>query len=171
MANVISIASGKGGVGKSTLCVGLGMAYALLGKSVLIIEFDVGLRGVDIMMGISDRIVYDLGDLLEGRCHISKAIIESPWNSNLNVIVAPISMESAIDMQDVKILVEGLRPHFDTIILDTPAGLGLSIRIAATVSDLTLVAVNPDSVCIRDGGRVVQSLVKAGMANHRLIIN
>ena len=170
MARVLSVTSGKGGVGKSTLCVGLGMAYALLGKSVLMIEFDVGLRGMDLMLGISDRIVYDLGDLLEGRCNINKAIVESPWNPNLNVIVAPVSMESSIAIEDVNILVAGLRPHFDIIILDTPAGLGLSMRIAAT-SDLALVVATPDSVCVRDGGKVVGALQKSHMHNHRLIIN
>ncbi len=170
MAKVLSVTSGKGGVGKSTLCVSLGMAYALLGKSVLMIEFDVGLRGMDLMLGISDRIVYDLGDLLEGRCNINKAIVESPWNPNLNVIVAPISMTSSIKMEDVNILVSGLRSHFDIIVLDTPAGLGFSMQIAA-LSDLVLVAVTPDSVCVRDGGKVVEALVKAGMKRHRLIIN
>lgn len=170
MARVLSITSGKGGVGKSTVCVGLGMAYALLGKSVLMIEFDVGLRGMDLMLGISDRIVYDLGDLLEGRCNINKAIVESPWNSNLNVIVAPVSMESSIAMEDVNILVAGLRPHFDIIILDTPAGLGLSMRIAA-MSDMALVVATPDSVCVRDGGKVVSALHKADMGSHRLVIN
>ena len=158
MARVLSVTSGKGGVGKSTLCVGLGMAYALLGKSVLM------------MLGISDRIVYDLGDLLEGRCNINKAIVESPWNPNLNVIVAPVTMESSIAMEDVQILVSGLRPHFDVIILDTPAGLGLSMRIAAA-SDLALVVTTPDSVCIRDGGKVVGALQKAHMSHHRLVIN
>ena len=158
MARVLSVTSGKGGVGKSTLCVGLGMAYALLGKSVLMIEFDVGLRGMDLMLGISDRIVYDLGDLLEGRCNINKAI------------VAPVSMESSISIEDVNILVAGLRPHFDIIILDTPAGLGFSMRIAST-SDLALVVATPDSVCVRDGGKVVGALQKAHMNNHRLVIN
>ena len=146
------------------------MAYALLGKSVLMIEFDVGLRGMDLMLGVSDRIVYDLGDLLEGRCNINKAIVESPWNPNLNVIVAPVSMTSPIEMDDVSILVSGLRSHFDIIILDTPAGLGFSIQIAS-LSDLALVAVTPDSVCVRDGGKVVEALAQAGMNCHRLVIN
>lgn len=170
MAKVISITSGKGGVGKSTLCVGLGMAYALSGKSVLLIEFDVGLRGMDLMLGISDKIVYDLGDLLEGRCNINKSIVESPWNPNLNVIVAPISMDSPMAMDDVSLLIGGLRNHFDIIILDTPAGIGVSMKIAK-LSDMALVVVTPDSVCIRDGGKVVEALRKANINNYRLVIN
>ncbi len=170
MAKVISITSGKGGVGKSTLCVGLGMAYALLGKSVLLIEFDIGLRGMDLMLDISDRIVYDLGDLLQGRCNINKAIVESPWNKNLNVIVAPVTMDSPMVINDVNLLITGLRQHFDIIILDTPAGIGVSMKIAS-LSDLVLITTTPDSVCIRDGGKVVEALQKASVKNHRLIIN
>ncbi len=170
MAKVISVTSGKGGVGKSTLCVGLGMAYALLGKNVLLIEFDVGLRGMDLMLGVSDKIVYDLGDLLEGRCNINKAIVESPWNPDLNVIVAPISLDSPMAMTDVKLLLEGLRSHFDVIILDTPAGLGLSMNLTS-LSDLALVVATPDYVCVRDGNKVVSALHKMDFKNHRLIIN
>ena len=170
MAKVISVTSGKGGVGKSTLCVGLGMAYALLGKNVLLIEFDVGLRGMDLMLGVSDKIVYDLGDLLEGRCNINKAIVESPWNPDLNVIVAPISLDSPMAMTDVKLLLEGLRSHFDVIILDTPAGLGLSMNLTS-LSDLALVVATPDYVCVRDGNKVVSALHKMNFKNHRLIIN
>jgi len=170
MAKVISVTSGKGGVGKSTICVGLGMAYALLGKNVLLIEFDVGLRGMDLMLGVSDKIVYDLGDLLEGRCNINKAIVESPWNSDLNIIVAPISLDSPMVMTDVKLLIEGLKGHFDIIILDTPAGLGMSMKLSS-LSDMALVVATPDYVCIRDGNKVVNALHKMGFKNHRLVIN
>ncbi len=170
MAKVISVTSGKGGVGKSTLCVGLGMAYALLGKNVLLIEFDVGLRGMDLMLGVSDKIVYDLGDLLEGRCNINKAIVESPWNPDLNVIVAPIALDSPMVINDVKLLLEGLRKHFDVIILDTPAGLGVSMNLTS-LSDLALVVATPDYVCVRDGNKVVNALHKMDFKNHRLVIN
>lgn len=168
---VISLTSGKGGVGKSTLCVGLGLGFALCGQSVLMIEFDSGLRGIDLMLGISDRIVFDLGDLLEGRCTISKAIVESPLNENLNAIVAPVSLEAPMDLEDVKLLIDGLRPHFDRIILDMPAGLGISARVTAAAADLALIVATPDRICVRDGCRMVQELERAGFLNHRLIIN
>ncbi len=168
---VVALVSGKGGVGKSTLCVGLGLGDALCGKRVLLIEFDAGLRGLDLMLGISDKVVYDLGDLLEGRCTISKAISESPLNENLNAIVAPVNLEDEIRLEDISLLVEGLRPHFDRIILDMPAGLGQSVRITAETADLALIVTTPDRICVRDGGQMAQALQKRGFFNHRLVIN
>lgn len=169
-AMVAALVSGKGGVGKSTLCVGLGLGHALRGRNVLLIEFDVGLRGIDLMLGISDRVVYDLGDLLEGRCTISKALVRSPENERLSAIAAPMRLDFPVNLEDVELLISGLRPYFDVIILDTPAGLGLSAELAA-LADLTLIAVTPDPVCVRDGGQMVRALNSAGVSNHRLIIN
>ncbi|MGI5893823.1 MAG: AAA family ATPase [Candidatus Merdivicinus sp.] len=168
---VIALTSGKGGVGKSTLCVGLGLGDAMRGKRVLLIEFDAGLRGLDLMLGISDQVVYDLGDLLEGRCTISKAIAESPLNENLNAIVAPVNMETAMNLDDIKLLVEGLRPHFDRLILDMPAGLGFSVKATAATADLALIIATPDRICVRDGSQMTQALQKIGFFSHRLIIN
>lgn len=169
-AQVAAIASGKGGVGKSTLAVGLGTAAALSGGRVLIVEFDAGLRGVDIMLGLSG-IVYDLGDLLEGRCNISSAIMEAPAVPGLFVIAAPASMNSRMEMSDISLLMDGLRPHFDLILLDMPAGLGLSVRATCVAADLALIVATPDPVCIRDGGKLTQSFVENGFEHHRLIIN
>ena len=168
---VIALTSGKGGVGKSTLCVGLGLGFALLGKSALMIEFDIGLRGIDLMLGISDQIVFDLGDLLEGRCTISKAIVRSPLSANLHAIVAPLRMDAPLNLEDVRLLINGLRPHFDHIILDMPAGLDASARITTAAADLALIVTTPDRVSIRDGCRMAQELQRAGFENHRLVIN
>ncbi len=163
---VISLTSGKGGVGKSTFCVGLGLGFALCGKSVLMIEFDTGLRGIDLMLGIADKIVFDLGDLLEGRCTISRAIVESPLNEK-----PPLTMDEPFRMEDVRLLINGLRPYFDRIILDMPAGLGVSARVSAAAADLSLVIATPDPICVRDGCRMVQELERCGQRNHRLLIN
>ena len=168
---VIALTSGKGGVGKSTICVGLGLGDAMQGKRVLLIEFDAGLRGLDLMLGISEKVVYDLGDLLEGRCTISKAIAESPLNENLNAIVAPVNMEAPMDLADIKLLVEGLRPHFDRLILDMPAGLGFSVKATAAVADLALIITTPDWICVRDGRQMAAALQKNGFDAHRLFIN
>ena len=168
---MISLTSGKGGVGKSTLCVGLGLGFALCRQSSLLIEFDSGLRGIDLMLGIADQIVFDLGDLLEGRCNISKAVIPSPLNDDLSAIVAPLSLETPLNLADVRLLIEGLRPHFDRIILDMPAGLGVSARVTSAVADLALIVATPDRICVRDGCRMAQELQRAGFENHRLVIN
>ena len=168
---VIAVTSGKGGVGKSTLCVLLGLGDVKRGKRVLLIEFDAGLRGLDLMLGIGDQVVYDLGDLLEGRCTIRKAILESPLHENLHAIVAPISLESPLNLEDVQLLIDGLRGHFDRLILDMPAGLGISTRIAGKMADLSLIVVTPDPVCVRDGTQMVQALERNGFLHHRLVIN
>ena len=168
-AKVIAITSGKGGVGKSTLTVSLGIAAASSGKRVLLIEMDVGLRGMDIMLGLNN-VVYDLGDLLEGRCNISSAIVPSPNIPELYAIVAPVLMGQIV-LQDIQLLVEGLRAYFDLIFLDMPAGLGLGIRATCAVSDLALIISTPDPVCIRDGNQVVRELAARGFTSHRLIIN
>ncbi len=169
-AKVIAVTSGKGGVGKSTLTVSLGIAAALNGKRVLLIELDAGLRGMDIMLGLSG-IVYDLGDLLEGRCNINSAIIPSPNVPQLYAIVAPVSMAGPIAIQDLRLLVGGLRGYFDMIFLDMPAGLGLGVRATCVLADLALIISTPDPVCIRDGSQVVRELVSRGFSSHRLLIN
>lgn len=171
LQQVVAITSGKGGVGKSTLSVLLGLGDVQRGKRVLLIEFDAGLRGLDLMLGIGDQVVYDLGDLLEGRCTIRKAILESPLHENLNAIVAPISLESPLNLEDVQLLIDGLRGHFDRLILDMPAGLGLSAQITGRTADLALVVVTPDPVCVRDGAQMAQALERNGFRNHRLLIN
>ena len=169
-AKVIAVTSGKGGVGKSTLTVSLGIAAARSGKRVLLIELDAGLRGMDIMLGLSG-VVYDLGDLLEGRCNIGSAIIPSPHTPELYAIVAPLSLKGPILMQDMRLLIGGLRAYFDLIFLDTPAGLGKGVQYACDLSDLALIVTTPDPVCVRDGGQVVREMGERGFTAHRLLIN
>lgn len=168
---VISLTSGKGGVGKSTLCAGLGLGFAFCGRSSLLIELDVGLRGIDLMLGIAEQIVFDLGDLIAGRCTLDQAVIQSPLNPKLSAVVAPISLEAPLRPEDIRMLTESLRSHFDHIILDMPAGLGTSAQVTAAAADLALVVVTPDQICIRDGCRMVQELQRRDFTNHRLLIN
>lgn len=170
MAKVLAVTSGKGGVGKSTLCVGMSMCFAAQGQQVLLLELDAGLRGVDLMLGISDRIVYDLGDLLEGRCNINRALIPSPFFENLSVIAASTSSVPMLP-EDLLLLIRGLSPYFDKVILDMPAGLGLSIALIPELADLALIVATPDAVSIRDGRQVVENLRRRQFNRHRLIIN
>ena len=161
-AKVIAVTSGKGGVGKSTLTVSLGIAAASSGKRGLLVELDAGLRGMDIMLGLSG-VVYDHGDLLEGRCNINRAIIPSPNVPELYAIVAPVSLKGPILMQDIRLLIDGLRAYFDLIFLDTPAGLGKGVQYACEVSDLALIVATPDPVCGRDGGQVVREMANGAL--------
>jgi septum site-determining protein MinD len=171
MSKVIAVVSGKGGVGKSTISVGIGLAFAKDGKKTLIVEMDFGLRGIDIMLGISDKIVYDLGDLLEGRCTISSAIIDSPRDENLAAIAAPVEMERPVDYDEVRFIIAGLKKYFDVILLDMPAGLYPTVDMTLSAADEALVVATPDPVSIRDGGKTVQLLRRRGFDRCRLVVN
>ncbi|MCI8600898.1 MAG: septum site-determining protein MinD [Oscillospiraceae bacterium] len=169
-AHVAAIASGKGGAGKTTLAVGLGTAAALAGRQVLAVEFDAGLRGMDLMLGL-DRVVYDLGDLLEGRCSISSALLAAPGRPGFFVIAAPASLTGRMSLADIRLLINGLRPYFDLILLDMPAGLGFSVEAGLAAADSLLAVVTPDPVCVRSGGVLVGRFAAAGFSRHRLVIN
>ena len=169
-AHVAAIASGKGGAGKTTLTVGLGTAAALAGRQVLAIGVDAGLRGMDLMLGL-DRVVYDLGDLLEGRCSISSALLAVPKRPGFFVIAAPVSLMGKMSLADIRLLIGGLRPYFDLILLDMPAGLGFSTEASLAAADSLLAVVTPDPVCVRGGGMLVGRLAAAGFSRHRLVIN
>ncbi|MEG1477645.1 MAG: AAA family ATPase, partial [Oscillospiraceae bacterium] len=120
---VIMIASGKGGTGKSTVCVFLGAELAARGNRVLLIELDSGLRSVDIIAGVYGKTVYDIEDVMRGRCDADKAVVESPIYKGLSVISAPYS-GGAIDTSALKIITNKLGEVFDIILIDTAAGMG-----------------------------------------------
>ncbi len=171
MSKVIAITSGKGGTGKSTVCSELGYALACDGKKVILLELDFGLRGLDIMLGNQDRIVYDIGDLLHGECNINQAVISSGIHPNLYLAAASASIEREINLDDVELLCSGLKDYFDYVIADLPAGISLSSLVAPKIADTVLVVTTPDPVCIRDGNKIVGSLVGYDTSNVRLIIN
>lgn len=171
MTNIILVTSGKGGVGKSTVSAALGMAFASMGRKTVIVELDVGLRGLDLMLRVEDRAIYDLGDLLTSRCSINDAVIPVDQQENLAVIVAPSSLTDVIDYDDVALLCRGLTDYFDHVIIDAPAGIGVSVLLAPKVADLVLTVTTPDPVCVRDGGRLVALLSEHGVTNIRLVIN
>lgn len=171
MTNIILVTSGKGGAGKSTVSVALGRSFAAIGRKTVIVELDVGLRGLDLMLGVEDRAIYDLGDLLASRCSINDAVIPVDREGNLAVIVAPSSLTDVIDYDDVALLCKGLTDYFDHVIIDAPAGIGVSVLLAPKVADMVLVVATPDSVCVRDGGRLAALLSEHGAPNIRLVIN
>lgn len=171
MAQVIAVSSGKGGTGKSTLCVGLSRALAEMNNRVLVIELDIGLRGLDILMGCGDRVVYDLGDLLSGGCTMRDAIVVMEDDPRLGLIAAPSNLQHTYSVDQIVGLCDTLRADFDYILLDLPAGLGLSVLVSSRASDLVLVVTTPDPICIRDGGKIVSMLTQMGKDKLRLVIN
>ena len=169
-AKVIMIASGKGGTGKSTVSVLLGGCLGARKKKVLLIELDSGLRSVDIISGVYGKTIYDIQDVLCGRCEGGKAVVESSVYPGLSVISAPYE-GGEVRPERLKKMVEAMRPYFDYILLDTAAGLGAPFQAAAGVSSMALLVITPDPVTLRDGGIVCQHLRDAGIAEIRLVIN
>lgn len=144
------ICSGKGGTGKSTVSVLLGAGLARLGRKILLIELDSGLRSVDIIAGVYGRTVYDIEDVLCGRCEGRKAIVPSPLYPGLSVISAPYE-GGAVEAAPLGRLVAAMRPYFDFILLDTAAGMTAPFSAAATVADRALLVLTPDPVALQIG--------------------
>lgn len=169
-AKVIMLASGKGGTGKSTVSVLLGGCLAEQKKKVLLIELDSGFRSVDIISGVYGKTIYDIQDVLCGRCDGNKAVVESPLYPGLSVISAPYE-GGAVKAEPLAKLVKLMRPYFDYILLDTAAGMGEPFCAAARVSSCALLVITPDPVTLRDGGIICQRLRESGLAEIRLVIN
>lgn len=169
-AKVIMVASGKGGTGKSTLSVLLAAELAAAGKRTLLIELDSGLRSVDIIAGVCGKTVYDIEDILSGRCEADKAVVQSPLYPGLSVVSAPYS-GGEIRPEALRVMVNKMMPVFDIVLLDTAAGLGAPFLAAKAVASMALVVITPDAVTMRDGRIVADELFDAGMPEIRLIIN
>ena len=148
-AQCIMVCSGKGGTGKSTVSVLLGACLARLGRKTLLVELDSGLRSVDIIAGVYGRTVYDIEDVLCGRCEGAKAVVPSPLYPGLSVISAPYE-GGAVEAAPLGRLLTAMRPYFDFILLDTAAGMGAPFTAASTVADKALLVLTPDPVALRD---------------------
>ena len=171
-AQCIMVCSGKGGTGKSTVSVLLGACLARLGRKVLLIELDSGLRSVDIIAGVYGRTVYDIEDVLCGRCEGAKAVVPSPLYPGLSVISAPYE-GGAVEAAPLGRLLVAMRPYFDYVILDTAAGMGAPFTVAAAVADKALLVLTPDAVALRDG-KIVADRLLAGTRPQsavRLVMN
>ena len=169
MGSVTVVTSGKGGVGKSTVAVGVSAALADMGRKVLLLDCDAGLRSLDRLTGVDRELVYDVSDVVHGRCSPADAIYKC--SENLSLMPAPQSGEDAVRPETMKKLTELLRKYFDHVILDSPAGVGMGFRSACLPADRALVVCNPDPVCVRSTARVHGLLTKMGISDQRLIIN
>lgn len=166
MAEKILVASGKGGVGKTSVTVGLGKALHKIGKKVLIIDCDM-LRSVDLLTGVTEKLLYDWGDVILGRCEPSQAIYTS---SDVDVMTCPFSYEG-IDAEKMKDLVALFDEQYDYIFLDAPAGIGEGFELALSAADRALVVSTADLVCVRSACRAADVIFTYGMEDVRLIIN
>ena len=144
-ARVIVITSGKGGVGKTTTTANLGAGLAESGHKVLLIDTDIGLRNLDVVMGLENRIVYDLVDVIEGRCRVAQALIKDKRCTNLSLIpAAQIRDKNDVSPEQMKKLVSELKKDFDFILIDCPAGIEQGFKNAIVAADEAIVVTTPE---------------------------
>ncbi|MEG0839596.1 MAG: P-loop NTPase [Hydrogenoanaerobacterium sp.] len=170
-AKIIMITSGKGGVGKSSVCAGVAYHLARLGSKVLVLEMDSGLRCLDIMLGVSGSTVHDISDVLSGRCEPIKAIYKSPLSENLFMMPAALTPDAVYSSRLWARLCKGLANYYDYILIETPSGFGRQFADIAAVSQLAVLVVTPDSISVRDGRILSDYLDELGLLRQRIIIN
>jgi septum site-determining protein MinD len=171
-AQVITVTSGKGGVGKTTAVANLAVALVADGKKVVCIDGDIGLRNLDVVMGLENRIVYDIVDVIEGRCRLRQAMIRDKHFQDLYLIPAAQTRDkTAVTPSDMIRLCDELRPDYDFILIDSPAGIERGFRNAIAPADKVLVVTNPEVSAVRDADRVVGILEAEEKSSPVLIIN
>lgn len=171
MCEVIVVASGKGGTGKTTVCAGLAVAMAKQEKRVLIMDCDSGMRGIDMVLGISNKLVYDLSDVISGACEAADALYQVEDSLYLYCIAAPLFADDEVSPALVKRFVEKFREEFDYILIDSPAGTGSGFAAAASAADRALVVVNAEPISIRGCRNICRELKELGITDCRLVIN
>ncbi len=171
-AKAATITSGKGGVGKTTATANLGVALATAGYRVVCIDGDIGLRNLDVVMGLENRIVYDLVDIIEGRCKLRQALIKDKRLADLYLIPAAQTRDkTAVSPQDMIKLVKDLRTDFDWVLIDSPAGIERGFRNAVAPADLVLIITNPEVSAVRDADRIIGLVEAEEKAPPKLIVN
>jgi septum site-determining protein MinD len=171
-AKSITITSGKGGVGKTTASANLAVALANLDQKVVCIDSDIGLRNLDVVLGLENRIVYDLVDVVEGRCRLRQAMIRDKRFEELYLIPAAQTRDkNAVSPSDMVKLVDELRNEVDWIIIDSPAGIERGFRNSIAAADEILIVTNPDVSAVRDADRIIGIIEAEQKGPAKLIIN
>lgn len=169
---VITITSGKGGVGKTTVTANLAAALAMQGHKVVALDADIGLRNLDVVMGLENRIVYDLVDIVEGRCRLRQAMIKDKRQSELYLIPAAQTRDKmAVSPSDMLLVCDQLREEMDYIIIDSPAGIERGFRNAIAPTDHVLIVTNPEISAVRDADRIIGIVEAEEKGPARLIVN
>jgi septum site-determining protein MinD len=173
VGKVIVITSGKGGVGKTTCTANLGAGLALAGKSVILVDADIGLRNLDLVMGLENRIVFDLVDVVEGKCRsFRQALIKDKRFDNLFLMPSAQSKDKdAVKPEQMKALCQEMKESFDFILVDCPAGIEMGFKNAIAGADEAIVVTNPEVSAVRDADRIVGLLEASEKARIQLILN
>ena len=172
MGEVIVITSGKGGVGKTTTTANLGSALALAGKKVALVDTDIGLRNLDVVLGLENRIVYDLVDVIEGKCKLRQALIKDKRFKELFLLPAAQTRDkSAINEEQMIELVNKLKQEFDFVLIDCPAGIEQGFKNAIAGASRAIVVTTAEVSAIRDADRIIGLLESHDIKNPELIVN
>lgn len=172
MGEVIVVTSGKGGVGKTTTTANIGTGLALQGKKVVLIDTDIGLRNLDVVMGLENRIVYDLVDVVEGSCRIKQALIKDKRYEGLYLLPAAQTRDkSAVNPKQMIKLTGELRGEYDYIIIDCPAGIEQGFKNAIAGADKAIVVTTPEVSAVRDADRIIGLLEANELRNPKLLVN
>lgn len=173
VGEAIVITSGKGGVGKTTTTANLGTALALQGKKVCLVDTDIGLRNLDVVLGLENRIIYDLVDVIEGRCKIHQALVKDKRVDEKLFLLpaAQTTDKNAVNAEQMKSLIQDLKAEFDFVLIDCPAGIEQGYRNAVAGADRAIVIVTPEISAVRDADRIIGLLEQEEIDPPKLIIN
>ena len=172
MCEVIVVTSGKGGVGKTTTSANVGTGLARMGKKVCLIDTDIGLRNLDVVMGLENRIVYNLVDVVEGHCRVKQALIRDKRNPSLYLMPSAQTRDkTAVTPEQMVKMISHLKEQFDYIILDCPAGIEQGFKNAIAGADRALVVTTPEVSAIRDADRIIGLLEAGEFKKIDLVIN
>lgn len=172
MSRVIVVTSGKGGVGKTTLTANLGTALAQLERSVVVVDADFGLRNLDLLLGLENRVVYTAADVINGDCRLEQALVKDKRNPKLALLPAAQSRNKlTISGEQMKGLIEELASRHDLVLVDSPAGIEQGFRNAISGATEAIVVTNPEVSAARDADRVVGLLEAAQIRPTQLIVN
>ncbi|MBP8638395.1 MAG: septum site-determining protein MinD [Dictyoglomi bacterium] len=172
MGKTIVITSGKGGVGKTTAVANIGSALASMDQKVVLVDADIGLRNLDVVLGLENRIVYDIVDVVEGRAKLRQALIKDKRFPNLCLLPAAQTRDKeAVSPEDMIRLCRDLREEFDFIIIDSPAGIERGFKNAVAPADLAIIVTTPEVSAVRDADRIVGLLEAMEKEESKLIVN
>lgn len=172
MGEVVVITSGKGGVGKTTTTANIGTGLAALGYKVALVDTDIGLRNLDVVLGLENRIVYDIVDVVTGNCRLKQALIKDKRLDGLHLLPAAQTKDkTAVTPEQMQKLCEDLKNEFDYVIIDCPAGIEQGFRNAIAGADRAVVVTTPEVSAVRDADRIIGLLEAAELREPKLIIN
>ncbi|MDQ0196775.1 septum site-determining protein MinD [Paenibacillus wynnii] len=172
MGEAIVVTSGKGGVGKTTTTANIGTALALQGKKVCLVDTDIGLRNLDVVMGLENRIIYDLVDVAEGRCRLNQALVKDKRFDELYMLPAAQTKDkTSVTPEQVRDIILELKKEYEYVLIDCPAGIEHGFRNAIAGADKAIVVTTPENAAVRDADRIIGLLEQSHVESPKLVVN